>query len=133
MDIVPLRDDDSAVEFFQALASFTQSRDSWTTEALKIQADNLLQRSIKLLRHECDSIEALLSRLLREKVKPLFAKSKNPNVTEAGRKNISPLPVPVEHSIDEIALKPWKYQDVYIVAVFEWILNQLNVRYRLGQ
>ena len=127
LDIAPLRDDDSTLDLVQTLASFTQSRDSWTSAACKDQADSLLERSIKPLQN----IQALITRLLREKVKPLFAKSKSPNVTEAGRKAISPLPVPIEHSIDETALKPWKYRDVYIVTVFEWTLKQLDVRYRL--
>ena len=69
----------------------------------------------------------LATDLLKEKIKPLFAKSKNPAITAAGRKAISPLPVPIEHSIDESELKPWKCRDVYIVTVFEWALRQLDV------
>ena len=127
LDIAPLRDDDSTLELVQALASFTELRDPWTTDACKDLADSLLEQCIK----SSQNVQAFIIRLLREKVKPLFAKSKNPNVTEAGRKAISPLPVPIEHSIDETALKPWKYRDVYIVTVFEWSLKYLDVRYRL--
>jgi len=65
--------------------------------------------------------------LLRERIKPLFAKSKNPAVTPAGRKAITPLPVPIEHGVDEVEIKPWKYGDCYIVTVFEWVLQQLDV------
>lgn len=73
-------------------------------------------------------IQTLLTKLLHENVKPAFAKSKNSAVTPAGRKAISALPPKLEASIDEIKLKPWKYSQVYIVTVFEWILRHLDVR-----
>jgi len=65
--------------------------------------------------------------LLRERIKPLFAKSKNSAITPAGRKAITPLPVPIQHGVDEEVLKPWKYGDCYIVTVLEWVLQQLDV------
>lgn len=125
----PVQDDDSTLGLVQTLASFTQPSDPWTNESSYNQAKRLLDNVIKGLQNEAQK-KAFLARLLSEKVKPLFAKSKNPDVTDAGRKAISPLPVPIEHSIDEAILKPWKYQNPYVVTVFEWATKQLDVRHR---
>ena len=120
--------EESPVDLFLALASFTHPEDSWTTQASYEQANDLLYIYLKPLRTNPEKLETLLTSLLREKVKVLFSKSKNPSITEAGRKAIFPLPAPMEHSIDETDIKPWKYRDIYIVTVFEWILKHLDVR-----
>ena len=76
-----------------------------------------------------DHLPDLLHHLLQERVKPIFAKSKNPAITPQGRKAIDPLPTnDTMHSDLDIESKPWKYRVVYIVTVFRWILMHLNVR-----
>ena len=119
--------DELVVDLVLALASFTRPEDPWTARGSYEYANILLNRYLKPLRSTPERFGTLVTNLLRDKVKPLFTTSQNPAVTAAGRKAISPLPVPIEHSIDETDMKPWKYRDTYIVTVFEWILQQLDV------
>ena len=119
--------DEFVVDLILALASFTRAEDPWTARGSYEYANILLDKYLKPLRSTSERFGTLLTNLLRDKVKPLFTRSQNPAVTAAGRKAISPLPVPIEHSIDETDMKPWKYRDAYIVTVFEWILQQLDV------
>ena len=113
----------------QLLATFSEPQDPWTTEESHSESKEMLRESTFEPLDETER-NSLLARLLREKVKPSFAKSKNADVTKAGRKAIAPLPLPMEHSIDERELKAWKYRDVHIVTVFDWVLKQLDVELR---
>lgn len=75
-----------------------------------------------------ENISGVLHALLHERIKPLFARSKNPAVTQQGRKAIDPLPVnATAHSDIDVEAKPWKYRDMYIVTVFRWVLKHLDV------
>ncbi|KAL8793699.1 MAG: hypothetical protein Q9195_003748 [Heterodermia aff. obscurata] len=81
---------------------------------------------------EPGNFQTLLTNLLREHVKPAFVKSNNSAITPAGRKAIIALPPRFEASIDETKSKPWKYGQVYLITVFEWILEQLDLLERTG-
>lgn len=75
-----------------------------------------------------ENISGVLHALLEERIKPLFARSKNPAVTQQGRKAIDPLPInATAHSDMDVEAKPWKYRDMYIVTVFQWVLKHLDV------
>ena len=117
-----------SVELLLCLASYTNIEDPWTTQTSYLEASTYLEHCLVRIEDRPTRIQALLTKLLHENVKPAFAKSKNSAVTPAGRKAISALAPKLEASIDEIKLKPWKYSQVYIVTVFEWILRQLDVR-----
>lgn len=117
---------DLPTELITCLASFTRAEDPWANETSLFEASCLLDGHIQSLK--LDNYQNLLTRLLREEIKPAFAKSKNSAVTPAGRKAITALLPRLEASIDEIVLKPWKYSQVHIVTVFEWIMRQLDVR-----
>lgn len=123
----PTSADRPVLDVFHALACFTCAEDPWTSRASYELANRLLDSYMKPLLDEPKRLEALLNGFLKDKAKPLFAKTRNPAVTAAGRKAISPLPAPIEHSIDETDIKPWKYQDIYAVTAFEWVLKQLDV------
>ena len=111
------------------LAAFTHADDPWTSQISFAEASSLLGVYVKMSRVEPGRFQTLLTNLLREHVKPAFVKSKNLAITAAGRKAINALPPGLEASIDESKSKPWKYGQVYLITVFEWILGQLNVRF----
>lgn len=120
-------------ELVTCLSSFTHAEDPWTNQASRSEASELLVHYTKTLASEPGRLRTLVSKLLRENVRPAFAKSKNSAITPAGRRAISALPPKFEASIDETKLKPWKYGQNYIVAVFEWILQQLDVRLHIDR
>ncbi|KAJ5940272.1 hypothetical protein N7516_000440 [Penicillium verrucosum] len=54
-----------------------------------------------------------------------FAKTKNPAITSAGRKNFHPQTLPRFGASDlDASTKPWKTTDIYVGAVLSWILSQ---------
>ena len=116
-------------ELMICLASFTHADDPWTSQISLVEASTLLGVYVKMSKAEPGRFQTLLTNLLREHVKPAFAKSKNLAITPAGRKAITALPPKLEASIDEPKSKPWKYGQVYLITVFEWILGQLDVRF----
>lgn len=120
-------------ELITCLSSFTHAEDPWTNQASQTEASDLLFHYIRTFASKTGGSQPLLSNLLRNIVKPAFAKSKNSAVTPAGRKAISTLPPTIEASIDETKLKPWKYDQVYMVTVFDWVLKQLDVRPRIEE
>lgn len=119
----PLSKEEPTIDLFACLASYSNTSDSWTSLEARNSAQYLLEDYVS---SEC--LPATLTDLLTERVKPLFAKSKNPAITPQGRKAIDPRPNNDNaHSDLDAEAKPWKYQDVYIVTVFQWILGQLYV------
>ena len=115
------------------LASFTRANDPWTSHVSLAEASSLLGVYVKMSKAEPGRFQALLTNLLCEYVKPAFVKSKNSAITPAGRKAITALPPRLEASIDETKSKPWKYGQIYLITVFEWILGQLDVRFLIAR
>ncbi|OKP13357.1 hypothetical protein PENSUB_959 [Penicillium subrubescens] len=67
----------------------------------------------------------LIARLLKEKIRPLFTKAKNPAITSEGRKNFHPVPLTrFDGSVLDDEMKPWKVRDVYATRVLEWIISR---------
>jgi hypothetical protein len=107
-----------------ALASFSSDADAWNTH-------EAFTASITMLRDfvEASSFWLTIESILKSRVRPIFAKAKNPAITESGRKNFHPIPLPrFDSSILDPETKPWKMQDAYITTVFAWIVNQYKVR-----
>ena len=121
-------DDDLTIELFICLASFTDQRDSWTSKEAFNEAKLLLDQYFKVMKDRPKDFSSLTSRILEEKIKPLFAKSRSKEITEQGRKAISSLPGPFVPSDLEAMKKPWKFRDVYVVTVFRLVLGQLDVQ-----
>lgn len=120
----PVTNDESTVHLLTCLASYTDLSDRWTS----LEARNLSQALLEDY-EKSERLPAILTDLLKERVKPLFAKSKNPAITPQGRKAIDPLPNnDFAHSDLDAVAKPWKYRDVYIITVFQWIVGQVDVR-----
>jgi hypothetical protein len=90
--------------------------------------------STKLLRDFVDGIEPssfwdMVESMLKTRIRPVFAKNRNPAITESGRKNFHPVPLPrFDTSILDPETKPWKMNEAYITSVFSWIVNQYKVR-----
>ena len=120
----PLSADESVVTILTCLASYTDLNDAWTYPKTRDYAC-----ALSGIYAASESLSTILTGLLQERVKPLFAKTKNPAITQQGRKAIDPLPISTTaHSDLDDESKPWKYRDVHIVTVFQWVLSRLDVR-----
>ncbi|RDW79192.1 Tti2 family protein [Aspergillus mulundensis] len=121
--LLPLEQSDDASNVVIALGSFTSEPDAWNTH-------DAFTASTALLRDFVEKAEPLsfwmtVESILKNRVRPLFAKSKNPAITESGRKNFHPVPLPrFDLSILDPETKPWKNHDGYITTVFSWIVKQ---------
>ncbi|EED12840.1 conserved hypothetical protein [Talaromyces stipitatus ATCC 10500] len=112
-------------EVFTTILSFTSPHDPWTTSTS-------VQDALEVL-HSCMEPERrpkcwhILERVCESRLRPIFAKTKNPAITASGRKNLHPLPQPrFDGSLFDPETKPWKYKDVYATTVLEWILAQYS-------
>ena len=106
-------------------ASLTNLDDPWTFEPSHREACKLLNR-LPALNYASDS-EVLLTRILQEHIKPAFAKTKKPKLTQQSRKALHPPPVATLESDDDVVeSKPWKYQDMYIPTVLRWVLTKIQ-------
>ena len=120
--------DDYNLDRITCLASFTDLRDPWTRSESLADAKRLLDKCLLVdLAGDTERLRHLLADVLELRIKPLFSKSKSKAITQHGRKSISPLPGPVDTMDSEVENKPWKFQHIYTITVFQWILNQLEV------
>ena len=120
----PPSEDEHVVSILTCLASFTDLNDSWTCSKAKDQAHSLLENHTFY-----GKLSTAFTRLLQERIKPLFAKTNNPAITQQGQRAIDPLPSSATaHSDLDDEAKPWKYRNAYSVTVFQWVLEHLDVR-----
>ncbi|KAL4733259.1 hypothetical protein BDV11DRAFT_175861 [Aspergillus similis] len=118
--LLPFEQSECVSSVVIALASFSSDADAWNTH-------EAFTASIAMLKDfaEASSFWMTIETILKSQVRPLFAKAKNPAITESGRKNFHPIPLPrFDLSILDPEAKPWKMQDAYITTVFAWIVNQ---------
>lgn len=121
--LAPFSSNESSIALYTCLASFSDDSDPWTSSKATEEARSLAEDSVV-----SENIPGVLHALLQERIKPLFARSKNPAVTQQGRKAIDPLPINATvHSDMDVEAKPWKYRDMYIVTVYQWVLKRLDV------
>lgn len=112
------------VTLYTCLASFSDEKDPWTSSKAWSVAHSIAEDAI-----DPRSISGLLHAILQERVKPLFAKSRSPAITQQGRKALDPVPTNTTvHTDIDVEAKPWKYRDMFIVTVFRWVLKNLDVR-----
>lgn len=90
----------------------------------------ILENFVTNAHSEADSsFWSLIERILKERIKPVFAKTKNPAITAEGRKNFHPVPLPrFDASIIDPATKLWKISAVYATTVLAWVIAQYQVR-----
>ena len=105
------------------LASFIEISDPWTISQIQEEARSVADENI-----DSTLLPEILHTLLQDEIKPRFAKSRHPAITQQGRKAIDPLTaLSTAHGELDAESKPWKYRDVYIVAVLQWVLLHLDV------
>lgn len=120
----PLSEKEHVVTILTCLASFTDLNDPWTCSKAMDHAYSLSEDYAA-----SGNLSTILTGLLQERIKPLFAKTKNPAITQQGRKAIDPLPIASAAGNDlDGEARPWRYHDAYIVTVFQWVLEHLDVR-----
>ncbi|KAK9651947.1 hypothetical protein HCH54_001914 [Aspergillus fumigatus] len=92
----------------------------------------ILENFVTIAHSEADSsFWSLIERILKERIKPVFAKTKNPAITAEGRKNFHPVPLPrFDASIIDPATKPWKISAVYATTVLAWVIAQYQAKDR---
>ncbi|RAL14851.1 tRNA adenylyltransferase [Aspergillus homomorphus CBS 101889] len=122
----PIQKAANPFDIFIALASFSSESDPWTTkETHKISIDVLSKFSATT--RSDGSLWALLETTLKEKIRPLFTKTRNPAITAEGRKNFHPVPLArFDLTTLDPEAKPWKAFAVYSATVFSWILAQYD-------
>ncbi|KAL4950207.1 hypothetical protein BDW69DRAFT_197456 [Aspergillus filifer] len=121
--VLPLREAEAVEDVIMSVASFTSEADPWTTDKTRGSSRRILNDFIET--SDSSFYWATIESILRSRVRPLFAKSKNTAITESGRKNFHPVPLPrFDLSILDPESKPWKTRDAYIITVFSWVLSQ---------
>ncbi|EPS32836.1 hypothetical protein PDE_07797 [Penicillium oxalicum 114-2] len=109
----------SSPEVVLAAACFTDQSDAWTTEDAYEEASMYLNVALQ------DNRWRIIEKLLKENLRPLFTKAKNPAITSEGRKNFHPTPVSrFDGSVLDDELKPWKFKDIYATRVLAWVISQ---------
>ena len=118
----PFTMNDDLVSILTCLASFTNLDDPWTNRANHEEACKLLAQLIVSVPNS--EAESLVAKVLQDRVKPLFASSKSFKLTQQSRKSIDPLPAGASMSDENIEGKPWRFRDMYITTVLQWVLQQ---------
>ncbi|KAI9821707.1 MAG: CCA tRNA nucleotidyltransferase, mitochondrial [Pycnora praestabilis] len=75
---------------------------------------------------ETESLKiAIIEHILNNVVRPAFETSRNPDVTDEGRKAMQPKRRK-HRSSDMEELKPWKSDQPYVLTLLTWVLRNLN-------
>lgn len=128
--LLPIHEAASASDIVVALASFTAESDPWTTTDTLAASTATLQAYSQATRSESDDAPfwSTNQHILKERIRPLFTKTRNPAITSAGRKNVYPVPLArFDGSILDQEARPWKTNDVYATTVLSWIIAQYHV------
>ncbi|KAL4889531.1 ATP :tRNA-specific tRNA nucleotidyltransferase [Aspergillus ambiguus] len=126
VDLAPLKDVANASDVVLALASFTSENDPWTTPESCSSSTQLLNTF-----NTTPSFWTSIEKILKDTIRPIFGKTRNPAVTAAGRKNFHPVPLArFDTSILDPESKPWKVSDVYATTVLSWIIRQYRPEYK---
>lgn len=118
---------DVVADVLLAGACFKNKANPWTTSDSHETASKLIDTWTQTTRQN-NTFWPAIDIILKERIRPLFANTRNPAITSAGRKNFHPQTLPRfgSNGLDESA-KPWKTTDVYVASVLSWILSQYNV------
>ncbi|OJJ51248.1 hypothetical protein ASPZODRAFT_55687 [Penicilliopsis zonata CBS 506.65] len=125
-DILPIEKASNTADIIVALASCSSEKDPWTTLETRSKATALLRSYVDRERAKPNpDLWTVVEKTLRQRIRPLFAKTQNPAITAAGRKNFHPVPLPrFDTSTLDPETKPWKIHDVYSTTVFAWLVAQ---------
>ncbi|KAF9253480.1 hypothetical protein DTO013E5_131 [Penicillium roqueforti] len=115
---------DNAADILLAGACFVNQQNPWVTSE-SYNATSMLMNVWVQDTHLANTFWPAIDFILKERIRPLFAKTKNPAITSAGRKNFHPQTLPRFGASDlDASAKPWKTTDVYVASVLSWILSQ---------
>lgn len=119
---MPGRGPSNSPDVILAAITFNSKQDPWTTEDAKETASMQLDVTGQY------GLWPIIEDILREKLKPLFTKQRNPNITSQGRKDLHPIPLPrFDGSALDDSMKPWKNTDIYASSALSWIISQYKV------
>lgn len=105
------------------VAAFSDKNDPWNSSSTHELASGLIKDYTRSSR-----LSSTLTSILQKRVKALFSRTVNPAITPQGRKAVNPRPSNITmHSDLDAEMKPWKFRDVYIVTVFRWVLQCMDV------
>lgn len=114
------------VALLAGISSFTDLSDPWTCESSQKAALDLLKSIMD--DRDFEGRSQAFSVLLRQKMRPAFAKTRNPAITPQARKAMDPLPMHSSLSAGlEKTAAPWKYHEPSIVTVLGWIIGSLGL------
>ncbi|PWY87530.1 ATP :tRNA-specific tRNA nucleotidyltransferase [Aspergillus heteromorphus CBS 117.55] len=124
--ILPVHQAANVPDILLALASFTSEADPWTTAETGATSAAILDSFTTTARSAPNnSFWTMLESILKEKIRPLFTKTRNPAITAAGRKDFHPVPLPrFDVSILDPEAQPWQAHEVYATTVLSWIVSQ---------
>ncbi|CDM31237.1 hypothetical protein CBS147339_60 [Penicillium roqueforti] len=115
---------DNVADILLAGACFVNQQNPWVTSE-SYNATSMLMNVWVQDTHLANTFWPAIDFILKERIRPLFAKTKNSAITSAGRKNFHPQTLPRFGSSDlDASAKPWKTTDVYVESVLSWILSQ---------
>ena len=118
----------SSLDLITCLASYSNPEEAWVWPGSEVIAMGLLRKATDSSSAVCqNSFNLIAHSFLKDRVQPLFTRSKNKAVTEQGRKSINAVPGRVSATEQETTDKPWKYQSVHLLTVFHWMIQQLDV------
>jgi hypothetical protein len=108
-----------------SIMAYTDVEDPWTLEATQEAAEQVLGYHQKQLKTHEFVVEHVLTGFIR----PLFSGSQTTSVTSQGRKAITQAVQKPHHlhNLDE-SKKPWKFREVYAMAVLRWAIRNMDVR-----
>lgn len=109
-------------EVIMAMVAFSTNEHPWSTD------DSVDASSMQLSVAGQDGLWSTIEQILKEKIRPLFTKQRNPNITSEGRKNFHPVPLArFDGSTLDDSTRPWKNTDIYATSVLSWIISQYKV------
>ncbi|KAL5336408.1 hypothetical protein BJX70DRAFT_390026 [Aspergillus crustosus] len=121
--LLPFKDAERVQDVIIALASYSAKEDAWTTPEAHTTATALLDDFVN--DSERSTFWKTVEYALRDRIRPLFSRTKNPAITDSGRKNFHPVPLPrFDQSIFDSETRPWKTDAAYITTVFSWVVKQ---------
>lgn len=129
--LLPIAKARDSARILIALASLFSEKDPWTTPDCSRRASTVLDEFVteeRAQRDEQSSLWSSIEVILKDFIKPLFAKTKNPAITPGGRKNFHRIPLArFDGSLYEPETKPWKSSHPYASTVLAWVIAQYQV------
>ncbi|KJR87899.1 uncharacterized protein SPSK_07245 [Sporothrix schenckii 1099-18] len=131
------KSDDTAEDHAQTLYTITALADAgqpWTTDTAAAMASRLLTNHFA--NADSKKSEWIADGILKQYLRPLFARSRPATVTESGRKaafasntggsSTSTAPHDTTTNRESHQAKPWKYVDMRAISVFAWAVHEAD-------